>query len=231
MVKTYLYSLAFLAFFTCSHTAQAHMPIVTLTEIPVLEYESFPQTYTVRGVINHNPIDTIRDLTLFINGEVHAVIAVPYEIGSIGPLPFEIDWNIIDEGVYTVTVSARHGAAGMTGFADEVEITVFELTSPVVDVCPNIEEVQESVPHGYIIVEGECVPDVQPPVVVECLPAPAHAAHHMREIGIKPTHFLFKNIVSYVARHMGPQNAFDGVVACDIEYPLVVRGFVDDLLK
>jgi hypothetical protein len=66
------------------------------------------------------------------------------------------------------------------------------------------------------------------PVVVNVCPAaPSIAAHYLKDLGIRSGSKTFKNIVSLVADHMGPQTDFDGVMSCDEGYADVVMTFVD----
>ncbi len=64
-----------------------------------------------------------------------------------------------------------------------------------------------------------------------CSAAPSYAAHYLKELGIKTGSKLYKNIVSLVAKRMGPANSFDGVEACDMpDYQTVVESYVSTLL-
>jgi hypothetical protein len=67
---------------------------------------------------------------------------------------------------------------------------------------------------------------VLPPVVIDLCPAaPSIAAHYLQGLGIKSGSKLFKNVISLVAGHMGPQTYFDGVAACDAGYAGVVEAY------
>jgi hypothetical protein len=59
-----------------------------------------------------------------------------------------------------------------------------------------------------------------------CPAAPAIAAAYLKENSIKPSSTTFKNIISLVAAHMGPQTNFNGVAACDAGYAAAVQAFI-----
>lgn len=64
--------------------------------------------------------------------------------------------------------------------------------------------------------------------VAECPAAPAVANHYMKDLGLKANSKQFKNVISLVALHMGPQTLFDGFEACDTaNYEAAVHAFVD----
>ncbi len=72
---------------------------------------------------------------------------------------------------------------------------------------------------------------VEQTVVVLCYPAaPAIAAHYLQDLGVKAGSPTFKNIVSSVAHHMGPETDFDGVAKEDPAYEQTVEDFVDELI-
>ncbi len=72
---------------------------------------------------------------------------------------------------------------------------------------------------------------VEQTVVVLCYPAaPAIAAHYLQALGVKAGSPTFKNIVSSVAHHMGPETDFDGVAKEDPAYEQTVEDFVDELI-
>ena len=64
-------------------------------------------------------------------------------------------------------------------------------------------------------------------VVNQCPAAPSVAAHYLQGLGVKPGSATFKNVISLVAHHMGPQTDFDGVHACDAGYATAVKVFVN----
>jgi hypothetical protein len=72
---------------------------------------------------------------------------------------------------------------------------------------------------------------VEQTVVVLYYPAaPAVAVHYLQDLGVKAGSPTFKNIVSSVARHMGPETDFDGVAKEDPAYEQTVEDFVDELI-
>jgi hypothetical protein len=70
-----------------------------------------------------------------------------------------------------------------------------------------------------------CVPVAPPPT--ECPAAPSIAAAVLQTEGVKSGSTTFKNVISLVAKHMGPQTDFDGINACNAGYAPAVKVFVD----
>lgn len=62
--------------------------------------------------------------------------------------------------------------------------------------------------------------------VNQCPAAPSIAAHYLQSLGVKSGSKIYKNVVSLVAQHMGPTTMFDGVEACNADYPSIVQYFV-----
>lgn len=77
----------------------------------------------------------------------------------------------------------------------------------------------------YKAVVNYCVP----PTPLSCPAAPSIAAKYLKSLGVKPGSSTEKNIISLVARFMGPQKNFGGVGACDSAYGAKVTSFVDNL--
>ncbi len=72
---------------------------------------------------------------------------------------------------------------------------------------------------------------VEQTVVVLYYPAaPAIAAHYLQGLGVKAGSPAFKNVVSSVAHHMGPETDFDGVAKEDPAYEQTVEDYVDELI-
>jgi hypothetical protein len=63
--------------------------------------------------------------------------------------------------------------------------------------------------------------------VGECPAAPAVAVHYLQSLGVKSGSKTFKNIVSLVAKNMGPTTDFNSMSACDEGYEGAVQAFVD----
>lgn len=208
-------ALAVFAFIISTSVAFAHAPVLTIDPVGALEFASFPQVEEVTGVITHNPLSAIQNLTLQVNGEIESVIALPYPESTATTSSFALPWNITAPGTYTLMVSARHGTTGATGTSTEEVVTV---TETVVVPPPEEEEDEDD--------------DEEPPVVImECPAAPAIAAAYLKELGMKAGGKGRPNVISHVARHMGPQKRFNGVDACATSaYESAVKAFVDGLV-
>jgi hypothetical protein len=168
---------------------------------------------------------------LWVNGVQESIIAIPYVIGDTDPSAFSLPWNIAGEGIFTVQVKARHGAGGQTGSStpEEVVITtrVFVCEEGQVGTYPNCAEPEPEIcPLGYTGMYPFCVLVA----VLDCPAAPSYAAPYLKVLGVKAGSKAYKNAVSLVAGHMGPQKIFDGVGACHPEYKEVIQGFIDDLV-
>ncbi|MEK7535750.1 MAG: hypothetical protein AAB590_01910 [Patescibacteria group bacterium] len=192
-------------------TAFANPPIITVDEIPDMEFATFPQAYTVTGFVTHDSATgpgtkNVCRLTFFevIVGNGTATTTLLSLTGTttistyFGWLPdcfetdtWSADWSILAPGIYTVVVTAKHMGASDT----DDEVTLITETPVVIALCPA---------------------------------APSYAAHYLQELGVKSGSKLYKNVVSLVAKHMGPTTDFDGIAACDeIPYEVAVRAFVD----
>lgn len=76
----------------------------------------------------------------------------------------------------------------------------------------------------YKAVVNYCVPNAAP--VLDCPAAPSIAAAYLQNVlHIKAGSATFKNIISLVAQHMGPQTDFDGIHACQTGYNTVVDAY------
>lgn len=197
-----------LAFGMSASIAFAHAPVITIDPVGPLEYATFPQTYEVTGTIVHNPLSSIQNLTLRVNGVIESAIALPYPESAATTSVFALPWNITAPGTYTLSVTARHGTTGQTGTSSDAIVEVSE----TVIVPP---------------------PDEEPPVIItECLAAPAVAAQYLKELGIKAGGKTHKNVIAAVAQHMGPRKGFNSIDACAMPaYENAVKTFVDGLVE
>lgn len=202
-----IFAFALLAFFASTSLAFAHAPTAGIDPITgPLEYASFPQTRDVTGIISHNPLSSLRNLTLWVNGTTSTVVAEPFPESIATSSAFSLPWNITAPGTYTLMVTAKHGTTGSTGTSSEQAIVV---TEKVVVPPP---------------------PTPTPTDETECPAAPAIAAKYLKELGIKAGSRNHKNVVSQVAKHMGPQKMFDGIGACTSAYGSTIENFVDNKL-
>ncbi len=197
---------AALVFFAGASFASAHAPTITADSIGPLEFATFPQTHNVTGTISHNPLSSLKNLTLWVNGTTSAVIADPFASSTATTSPFALSWNIVTPGTYTVFVTARHGTTGSIGTSTPETVVI---TQPVVIPPPPEEEEPE-----------------------ECPAAPSIAAHYLKDKGIKSGSKIYKNIISLVTAHMAPGTDFDGAVACaTTAYARAVKAFVEGSLQ
>ncbi len=206
---------ALVAFIMSTTVVFAHAPVLTIDSVGALEYATFPQVYNVTGVIAHNPLSSIKNLTLWVNGATSTVIVDPYPLSTATTSPFSLPWNITAPGTYTLFVTAKHGTTGSTGTSTSETVSVTQ-TVIVPPPPPPVEE----------------PPVEEPPVTVtECPAAPSYAAHYLKSLGIKAGGKPYKNMVSAVAGHMGPQTRFNGVDACTMPaYEQAVKIFIDGLV-
>ncbi len=77
----------------------------------------------------------------------------------------------------------------------------------------------------YKAVVNYCIP-------LDCPAAPAIAAQLLKTHNVKAGTTTYKNYISEVAKHMGPQNSFDGKTACDtVAYRAAVNNYLDTVLN
>ncbi len=71
-----------------------------------------------------------------------------------------------------------------------------------------------------------CVPNIPP--VNNCPAAPSIAAAYLKDVlHIKPGSAQYTNVISAVARNMGPQTFFNGTGSCHPSYTNIVQAYVD----
>lgn len=94
---------------------------------------------------------------------------------------------------------------------------------------PGTYDVTVTARHGNDIGEDleQVVVSSTQVTISQCPAAPSIAAHYLQSQSIKSGSKLFKNVISLVAQHMGPETNFDGIGACDSGYETVVKTFVD----
>jgi hypothetical protein len=97
---------------------------------------------------------------------------------------------------------------------------------------PGTYDVKVTARHGGDTGEDTETVLVEQTVVVLYYPAaPAIAAHYLKSLGVKAGSPTYTNIVSQVARYMGPETDFDGVAKEDAAYEETVEDYVDYLLS
>jgi hypothetical protein len=101
-------------------------------------------------------------------------------------------------------------------------------TVPWTITAGGLHNVVATVTHGNVDGTDSVLVTINLNIAVnECPAAPSVAAHYLQMLGIKSGSKIFKNVISLVAGHMGPQTNFDGVKACDAGYAPVVQAYVD----
>lgn len=212
-VKFIASATSFLALSLLVGLALADAPTITITLInggnttipwttpgDSLTVSSLPTTVNVQGTLVHDPnTNPVKKVKLYVDTVFASEQTLPLNVGDT--FNFSLPWTITTAGSHTLAVTAKHGNCSNSCIGvDEEVLTVINLGGGGGD-------------GGG----------------VNCPAAPAIAAHYLKDIlGIKSGSTLYKNIVSLVALHMGPQTMFDGIAACtQPAYTNAVKAFVD----
>lgn len=187
----------------------ANAPTININTIGTLSYATFPQTYNVTGTVTHSE-----------------VLPPPGVVGD-NVCALNAMQVTVDNGINpTMTILDQGNPPGYFGWSCSDTTANWNADWSIPG--PGTYTITAKVRHqGAEGVDTEDVIVTQL-TVAQCPAAPSIAAHYLKELGIKSGSKLYQNVVSLVAKFMGPQTEFNGVTACDAGYAGVVKAFVDE---